>query len=202
QPATGTHAVYVNGAPVGGAPGAPINLNFTASAQATFTVVYPDAGRVQLNARHTGSGADAGLQMDGNEPFVSGPAGLRLYRAASCPAGDASCPALAKVGAPFPLTLKAACWTGDGDTDLSDNPATPNFQMTAIPISHTVVAPGGGASGSLGVTSVDMNPADAGVKTFDQTVTEVGVFRFSATPAAGGYFGLTVPGATSPDIGR
>src|SRR5690606_8703703 len=64
QPATGTQAVYVNGAPVGGAPGAPINLNFNASAQATFTVVYPDAGRVQLNARHTGSGADAGLQMD------------------------------------------------------------------------------------------------------------------------------------------
>jgi hypothetical protein len=33
-------------------------------------------------------------------------------------------------------------------------------------------------------------------------VSEVGVFRFTATPAAGAYFGATVPGGTSTNIGR
>lgn len=203
DPATGMEAVSVNGAPVGTAsPGTGINLNFDANAQATFTVAYPDAGLMQLNARHEGSGVEAGLVMTGSDQFVSVPVGLAVYAATNCPAGNATCPVFGIAGAAFSLNVKAACWVSDGDTDLSDNPETPNFRLTGIPMTHALIAPVGGAPGSLGNGSFDFIAADDGIHTFNQTVSEVGVFTFTAAPAANSYFGQTIPAATSPNIGR
>lgn len=203
SPITGTQAVSVNGTAIGtSSPGTAIALTFDASAQATFTVNYPDAGQMQLSARHDGAGSDAGLVLLGNDQFVASPVGLAVYAASSCVAGDATCPVFGTAGTAFNHTVKAACWTADGDTDLSDNPATPNFQMAGIPLTHTLVAPSGGQTGSIGTSSFDFVAADNGVHTISQTVSEVGVFSFTATPTVAGYFGLTVPAGTSPNIGR
>jgi MSHA biogenesis protein MshQ len=208
SPATGTKQVTVNSTSVTTAsPGTGVSLNFDATATATFSVTYPDAGQMQLNARYTGSGAEAGLVMDGNDLFVSAPYSLYLAKtepdpAGVCTAGDATCNKYKKAGENIPMTLNAVCWQTDGDTDLSNNPLTPNFAMANIPLSHTLVAPAGGQAGTIGATSISMAASDNGTKSFNQTVTEVGVFRFAAAPAAAGYFGLTVPGNTTPNIGR
>lgn len=206
NPNTGTRAVSVNSAAVAGAgPGTPINLAFDANAQATIAVAYPDAGQMQLNARFTGSGAEAGLILDGTDSFVSVPAGLAVYSDdpnAACTPASAACSVLGKAGDAFVLKVKAACWQSDSDTDLSDNPATPNFRMSAISMSSALQAPGGGAAASLGVASFDFLAADAGVHSVSQTVSEVGVFRFSAAPPAGAYFGASVPAGTSANVGR
>jgi len=201
SPGSGSSAVSVSGTPVSGSnPGTGVNLNFNASAEATFTVNYPDAGQVQLNARYDGAGTETGLVMTGNDQFVSSPVGLAAYGASSCPAGDATCPVFGKAGAAFNLNVKAACWTADGDTDLSDNPVTPNFALAGIPVSHTLVAPALGVSGSIGATSFNFSTGDAGLHVLSQSVTEVGVFTFTVTPP--NYLGLPLAAATSPNIGR
>jgi MSHA biogenesis protein MshQ len=204
NPATGTLQAEVNGTPVAtSSPGTGINLAFAAGAVSTFTVRYPDAGQMQLNARYTGSGSEAGLVMDGVDTFVSAPVGLAVIPSGgACAAGDATCAVYKKAGEAFNHTVRAACWTVDGDTDFSDNPVTPNFQMAAIPLSANLVAPSGGNNASLGATTVTIGSGDSGSKTVSQTVSEVGVFTISVTPAAGAYFGLTIPGSTSPNIGR
>jgi MSHA biogenesis protein MshQ len=206
NPNTGAQAVSVNGTPVvGAAPGTALNLAFDANARATITVAYPDAGQMQLNARHTGSGAEAGLILNGTDSFVSVPVGLAVYSDdpnAACTPASAGCSVLARAGDAFPLKVKAACWQSDADANLADNPATPNFRMTGIPLASTLIAPAGGANAALGTASFDFVAADAGIHSISQTVSEVGVFQFSATPGAGAYFGASVPGGTSANIGR
>ncbi len=204
SPATGTQQVEVNGTPVAtSSPGTGISLTFAAGATTSFTVRYPDAGQMLLNARYTGSGSETGLVMDGSDTFVSVPVGLAVVPSGgACVAGDATCAAYKKAGESFNHNVKAACWTADGDTDLSDNPATPNFQMANIPLTSNLIAPGGGTNATLGATTVTFGSGDGGDKTVSQTVSEVGVFTITATPPALGYFGLTVPGGTSPNIGR
>lgn len=203
NPASGTQTVRVNGTAVGtSSPGTGLSLTFNAAAQTTITVNYPDAGQMQLSARYTGSGSEAGLVMNGSDSFVSIPVGLAVYAASSCAAADASCPVFGTAGSTFSLTAKSACWVFDGDTDLSDNPATPNFRLTNIPMSHSLIAPAGGQPGTLALNTFDFIAADNGIHLINQTISEVGVFRFSATPIAGSYFGQTVAAGTSPNIGR
>jgi MSHA biogenesis protein MshQ len=204
DPATGSSAVAVNGTPVAGSsPGTGVSLTFTAGAVSSFTVTYPDAGQMQLRARYSGAGAESGLVMDGVDTFVAAPVGMAVVPSGgACAAGDATCAAYRKAGETFTHTVRAACWTSDADTDLSDNPVTPNFQMTGIPLSANLVAPAGGVNATLGATTVTLGSGDGGTKAVSQTVSEVGVFTITATPAAGGYFGLTLLPGTSPNIGR
>src|SRR3546814_5190882 len=101
---------------------------------ATFTINYPDAGQLNLHARHVGAGSEAGLILDGADLFVSRPAGLAVFSAAApvCATADAACPLFSKAGAEFPLTVQAACWVSDGDGEFSDNPVTPTFPQPPI----------------------------------------------------------------------
>ncbi|MBE0597362.1 MAG: hypothetical protein IH614_08840, partial [Desulfuromonadales bacterium] len=74
-PASGSRALTLNGTSLAGSsPGTAINLNFNGSATALFTVSYPDAGQLQLNARFTGTGEAAGLVMIGSDSFIVRPA--------------------------------------------------------------------------------------------------------------------------------
>lgn len=204
DPASGTKAVSVNGTAVaGGSPGTAIPLSFDANAQASFTLHYPDAGQVSLNAHYEGSGEEAGLVLTGTDAFVSRPAGLAVFSPASdadCASGDATCSVIGAAGAPFDLSVKAACWESDTDPDLSDNPATPNFELAGIGIDHALVAPLGGTPGDIGVSSVDMTAAADGLTTVAQSVSEVGVFTFALDPPD--YFGQPLPTVASPNIGR
>ena len=204
DPATGGSQVQVNGTPVATAsPGTGINLAFAAGATSTFTVRYPDAGQVRLRAQFTGTGDESGLVMAGEDIFVAAPVGLAVVPSGgACVPGDATCAAYRKAGETFTHHVRAACWTSDADTDLSDNPVTPNFRMTGIPLSAGLVAPSGGANATLGAATVNFGSGDNGNAAVSQTVSEVGVFTISATPGTGAYFGLTIPGGTTPNIGR
>ncbi|MDM5085735.1 hypothetical protein OB925_12900 [Aeromonas rivipollensis] len=184
-----------------------INLNFDNQGKATLKKVnYPDAGQMRLNARHDGSGDTAGLVMTGSDLFVSRPVGLCITPAqGTCAAGDASCPVFKKTGEAFHLNIKGVAWQADDDKDLCrDNLATPNFALANIALGSELVAPKPGEEAVVGTSSYDhSNQKDSSnLNTVSQSVNEVGVFRMTATPPLLGYFGYTIPAATSMSVGR
>ncbi|WP_341536131.1 DUF6701 domain-containing protein [Aeromonas veronii] len=77
-----------------------LNLTFDNQGKATLKkVTYPDAGQMQLYARHNGSGETAGLVMLGADQFVARPVGLCITSPQGvCAAGDSSCPVFKKAG--------------------------------------------------------------------------------------------------------
>jgi MSHA biogenesis protein MshQ len=209
DPATGTENISVSGTPVAtSSPGTAVPLTFNASGESTFTVQYDDAGELRLDAGFTGSGAEAGLMMAGNDSFVAAPAGLCVYAdeaTADCGSGDGTCTAFTRAGQDFNLKVKGVCWetSGEADADFCDNPTTPNFQLSSIALSHSLVAPGTGVSGSIGVSGFDMIAGDNGEHTIsNQTVNEVGVFTFTADPPDYLGAGDIIPASTSANIGR
>ncbi|GAA5179901.1 hypothetical protein GCM10025771_23160 [Niveibacterium umoris] len=203
SPATGTMNLAVSGTNVGtaAASATTLPLSFNASGQASINVSYPDAGQMTLNAKYTGSAAtsDAGLALTGNSTFVVSPAGLCVDSPDAnwnCAALSPACTKFKQAGQTFNLRVSGRRWVS-GSTDLCSNPVTPNYQQLGIPLTSTVLAPAGGVSGALGVTSVDLAAGDAGSRTIsNQTESDVGVFRITATPGAGAYFGVTVPGGS------
>lgn len=183
-----------------------INLNFDSQGKATLKKVnYPDAGQMRLNARHDGSGDTAGLVMTGSDLFVSRPVGLCITPAqGACAAGDASCPVFKKTGEAFQLNIKGVAWQADDDKDLcSGNLATPNFVLANIALGSELVAPKPGEEAVVGTPRYDhSNQKDSNLNSVGQSVNEVGVFRMTATPPLLGYFGYTIPAATSMSVGR
>ncbi len=203
SPASGTEPLQVNGtAIVGSAPGTAMTLNFDATASATITVNYRDAGQLNLHARYTGSGSDAGLVLDGVDGFVARPVALAVFSlgAPACASADHTCPLFTQAGANFPLTVQAACWVSDGDTDFSDNPVTPNFQQAPIILTPELLAPSPGNAGTLDIASTGIDAAAAGTVTLMERYSEVGVIRVNAD--AGDYLGTgDLLGSTRP-LGR
>ena len=182
------------------APGTDISMNFDANGQATFTLNYPDAGELDLNATYAGSVAtsDAGLSMSGNKKYVTKPAKLYVYSDdtnAACASNDGTCTAFKPAGnqasSQFNLKIRAAC---------ANNSVTPNFALDNIIITHTNTSPAV-AQGNIAVTSFNMAAADNGEHTITtQSVSEVGAFTFSATSPS--YLSVTGPVGTSTYIGR
>jgi len=181
-------------------PGTDINMAFDTNGEASFTLNYPDAGELDLNATYTGSAAtsDAGLNMGGNKKYVTVPAKLYVYSDdtnAACASNDGACSAFKPAGSAadsqFNLKVRAAC---------ADNTVTPNFALNNITVAHTNTAPAV-AQGSIAVTSFNMATADNGDHTItNQAVSEVGSFTFTATSP--NYLGVTGPSGTSAYIGR
>ncbi|MEL4385853.1 DUF6701 domain-containing protein [Shewanella xiamenensis] len=189
-----------------------IPLQFT-NGVASLEINYPDAGRVQLDARFDGTGEDAGLLMTGSDQFVSVPAGLCVKpvdASASCPSADMSCNAYRKAGQNFGMTVQAMAWEKDGDTDFcSGNVSTPNFSDQTIKLISKVVAPSiasGGHDGVLGVTTYNHSAQTNNLNTIsNQSISEVGVFQITAQ-ASPNYLGvassLNIPIGYSANIGR
>ncbi|MFQ2370448.1 DUF6701 domain-containing protein [Aeromonas caviae] len=200
--------VTVNGSAIATSQGTAVtsNLSFDANGETTLTVNYPDAGQMRLNARHDGSGDTAGLVMTGSDLFVSSPAGLCITPTeGTCAAGDASCPVFKKTGEAFQLNIKGVAWQADDDKDLcSGNLATPNFALANIALGSELVAPKPGEGAVVGTASYDHSNAKGSnnLNTVTQSVNEVGVFRMTATPPTLGYFGYTIPAASSVPVGR
>ncbi len=202
-----SRALSVDGEDVSGDSGAPttINLEFGAGGIAEMDVLYPDAGRMQLDGRYLGSAAteDEGLVMPGSDQFVSVPAGLCVRTDGECAAGDASCPPFARAGEDFDLSITAVGWQSDGDSDFCvGNPVTPNFRLLDVPLSSAVNAPAGGVDGVITPTSYSHTRSADATETVSARISEVGVFEFQATPVAGGYQGQTVPPGISAPAGR
>ncbi|WP_429137421.1 DUF6701 domain-containing protein [Aeromonas veronii] len=196
----------VNSSTIGASQGAatPLSLVFDAQGQSTITVKYPDAGKVQLDARYDGTGSEAGLVMLGADQFVARPVGLCITPPQGvCAAGDSSCPVFKKAGETFLVDIKAMAWESANDGDIcAGNLTTPNFSLPNIALGSTLVAPNPGINATLGTTAYNHVAAANSANSVSQTVSEVGVFRMTATPPANGYFNYTIPSAQSQPVGR
>jgi MSHA biogenesis protein MshQ len=196
----------VNNSVLGTSQGAatPVSLAFDAQGQSTITVNYPDAGKVQLDARYDGTGSEAGLVMLGADQFVARPVGLCITPPQGvCAAGDSSCPVFKKAGETFQVDIKAMAWESANDGDIcAGNQTTPNFVLSGIGLGSTLVAPNPGTNAVLGTTTYNHVAATNSINSINQTVSEVGVFRMTATPPANGYFTYTIPSAQSQPVGR
>lgn len=199
--------VSVNGQAIGNGASAPtgLELAFGEDGIAEMEVTYPDAGLVQVTARYVGSEAteDAGLVMPGADEFVSIPAGFCVASAGNCAAGDASCPAFVRAGEAFDLSITAAGWQSDADTDLcAGNPGTPNFRLADIPLQVELAAPVGGETGTVSPARYSHERASDAASVVSAQQSEVGVFRFVTEPPAGAYLGRDLPKGRSAPIGR
>ncbi|WP_421351891.1 DUF6701 domain-containing protein [Aeromonas veronii] len=196
----------VNSSAIGASQGAatPLSLVFDAQGQSTITVKYPDAGKVQLDARYDGTGSEAGLVMLGADQFVARPVGLCITPPQGvCAAGDSSCPVFKKAGETFQVDIKAMAWESANDGDIcAGNLTTPNFSLPNIALGSTLVAPNPGTNATLGTTTYNHVAAANSLNSVSQTVSEVGVFRMTATPPANGYFNYTIPSTQSQPVGR
>ncbi|WP_429055365.1 DUF6701 domain-containing protein [Aeromonas veronii] len=192
-----------------------LNLTFDTQGKATLKkVTYPDAGQMQLSASHNGSGETVGLVMTGSDKFVARPVGLCITPPQGvCAAGDSSCPVFKKAGETFQVDIKAMAWESANDGDICvGNQTTPNFALPNIALGSTLVAPNPGTNATLGTTAYSHVAAANSANNVSQTVSEVGVFRMTATPPAAkspegstvstGYFGYTIPPASSVPVGR
>lgn len=181
-------------------------VRFEADGKARIKVNYPDAGKMQLDARLNATGEDTGLVIIGSDQFVSFPVGLCVKAKdtnASCSAGNASCNVYKKAGEPFDLIIQGKAWESDVDLNYCDNLSTSNYAQNDIVLGHTLTAPAGK---SLGEISTKYNHLAAlnNINTVSQSVSEVGVFKFSADPPLG-YLGSNfydIPLAVSANIGR
>ncbi|MFQ2658571.1 DUF6701 domain-containing protein [Aeromonas caviae] len=218
SPASNTFGskVTVNGNAIATSQGASTtsNLSFDSKGETTLTVSYPDAGQMRLNARHDGSGDTAGLVMTGSDLFVSRPVGLCITPTqGACAAGDITCPVFKRTGDSFSLNIQAMAWQSDSDGDIcTGNGTTPNFVLSDIALTSELVAPQGGVAAQVTPTRYSHVAASASLNTPALSLNEVGVFRIKATPPAAtlpegstvstGYFGYTIPPATSVPLGR
>lgn len=185
-----------------------IPMTFNASGEASFTLNYPDAGHMQLNARYQGSGAEDGLLMVGDDQFVSFPKYLQISAQRTsnkdygnnningeCPSADTSCRVFSAAGEAFNLLVTAY---GAGDV------VTPNYQHSNMALTHTLVAPASGQAGTISTASYQQVPVNGGTNTVAQSVSEVGVFNFTVTPqgAFQGSNTYTIAAANTGNIGR
>lgn len=186
-------------------------LNF-ANNEAQITVNYIDAGQLQLNAKYVKS---YNQDIEGSDQFVSFPVGLsasvtdknNLNSDGLCKSEDTSCPVFARAGEIFNLKIKAHAWMDDNDSNLSDNPVTPNYAQNNLLLDHTLIAPSqniGGNTGNLLMNTYNHGAKQSSTNTIDQSISEVGVFDISVTPPTG-YLGsnaFQIKAANTGSIGR
>lgn len=197
-----------------GAPTA-MDLYFNELGETTLKdVSYPDAGQMRLNARHDGSGDTAGLVMTGSDLFVSRPVGLCINAPqGACATGNASCPVFRRTGDSFSLNITAMAWQSDNDGDICvGNGTTPNFVLPDIALTSELVAPQGGIVAQVTPNKYSHVAASNSLNSPTPSLNEVGVFRIKATPpmatppegstVSTGYFGYTIPPASSVSVGR
>ena len=166
------------------ATGRDMTLDFNGQGEATIGVNYADAGKLQLNARYTGSAAnqDVGRVLSGADSFVSYPKGLCLQAPVHCEVADHNCTVMAKAGETFNLNISARAWQSDTDSNFCDNGITPSFALNNIPLNLSLQAPSatsGGVNGILSQTSYN-HLASANANTqIARNINEVGVFALN-----------------------
>ncbi|NOH55732.1 MSHA biogenesis protein MshQ [Vibrio coralliilyticus] len=177
------------------------NLAFDSSGQASVALNYDDAGHMQLYAKFNGTGDEQGLELTGSSNFVSAPKYLTVTAENSsggtgaCSSADTSCSVFAKAGESF--TLKVTAYNQDDEV-------TPNYKHSGITISHSLVEPSTGSTGSISATSYNHVPILNGTNSVTQSVSEVGVFNFMATPPSSFYGNTTktIAAGSTGNIGR
>ena len=195
-PASGTRLLTLGATNLATAsPGTSIALNFDASARATISLNYRDAGQLRLDAAYTGSGEEAGLSMTGSASFVVKPSRLDLTATT-----DGVTPLtntlstgnpLWKAGENFPLRIAASC---------ADGTVTPNFAAATTVTAVAPYEPATGVLGTLNNGAVAAAGYSSGVATPQVNYTEVGNVTLQA--AVADYLGAGSLSGTSSRVGR
>ena len=177
NPASGSRSVQVNGSSIlGSSPGTTVSLSFGPSASTEFAIDYSDAGQVQLDARYVGSGDDAGLELTGNDTFISYPNRLNVQVTSDGAtslnnmgsSGDPHWPA----GEDFQVKVSGVC---------QDGSVTPNFAWPTTLTATTPFAPATGTLGSLQNGSIALTDFSGGSATVtNASYSEVGNFTLQA----------------------
>jgi MSHA biogenesis protein MshQ len=184
-----------------------IPLSFDTASKTSFTINYPDVGKIALVARYALGG---GSYMQGNSNlFVVKPWGFAfgnikrtVDNIANPAASNASGTAFIKAGNPFSSTVTSM---------TSSNTATPNFgkesTVEGIILSHNLVAPDpatGASSGTLGGSLlVDGSQFTSGAAQItDLSWDDVGIISLTANIDDGDYMGVGNISSTSGNIGR
>lgn len=175
----------------------PVSLTFDAQSKAPLVFQYPDAGQVQIFARHPLPSPPAGEFVSGSSnQFVVRPFGLRVSGVTTSAAPSPSDPAAYVAGQNFNVTVTAVQWKTGDDTDangvpdsdaqIAANAATPNFGQESTPataaLTHTLNAPSGGVAGTLG-GSTTFSSFVAGTRTQQVNWSEVGFINLFASSA-------------------
>jgi MSHA biogenesis protein MshQ len=157
---------------------------------------------------------------DGDSVFDDRAANAACADQTSC-AGDADGDVFATAGVDFPVRIDAVVWQAadDGNDDgvpdsnqaLADNVATPNFGQEAsaevVNLDRNLVAPGGGAPGTLDGGQDIGDPNDqaftsGSIEAGGVSWDEVGIIDLGASLDSGAYLGSDDVIGTAPNLGR
>ncbi len=181
-------------------------LNFDGNGVAPLVLNYFDAGMMQLHARYnipleddTPSGD---YMLGSSNDFVVRPFGFDMQVAGNPAATDSSGDVFVAAGEDFDVTVRAVVWqTGDdadndgvpdvhddtepgNNTDLRDNPSTPNFGQENTPAQVTLavelIQPATGANGTL-AGGTPVSGFTNGAATTTLNYDEVGIVEIRGT---------------------
>ena len=181
-----------------------------ATPQATFSLCYPDAGEVRVDVRYDGSNAntpkDNGVVILGNDNFIAAPASFSFsgiacttVSATACApanltgnnpaAANAAGSAFIQAGQPFKATVTALNAASPPAVTPNFGRGTPPETVTLQAVSNAalcpatsscLIAPVGGASGTLSATFASAGAGTGAVATTDATWNEVGIIQLRA----------------------
>ncbi|QBG36609.1 LamG domain-containing protein [Litorilituus sediminis] len=174
------------------------SLRFSADSTAYFSLTYPDAGKLILNAQKLvevedsqGNKETLNLQTSSNA-FVEKPFAFKLDFSADSNAGDAYAldPDGSKfkvAGDTFKMTATAVQWANGQDTDnngipddltaVTGNATANHFDAKSLTTTHTLQLPLGGQQGIL--TAEQSNTFANSVVTNDFNYSEVGIIQLN-----------------------
>lgn len=175
--------------------GQAVDLAFDADGVASTTLQYADVGRLRIDARYSGQGADAGLLMAGSSSFIAAPAAFTFSDITAGPI---------RAGIAFGASITARNSLGG---------ATPNFgresDAATVAVAFRRTQPAGAAA-SDGRFSGGFGPFDVGMARASNLVwSEVGRGDLSASLTGANYLGsassasgATVANDNSGAVGR
>ncbi|TVR90807.1 MAG: LamG domain-containing protein [Wenzhouxiangellaceae bacterium] len=208
NPTDGTVPVSVNGVTLAGSsPGTMLSLEFDSQGTASLSLVYPDAGRMNIRARYEGTGIEAGLVMTGQGRFVARPAQLLAAIDDNPEAESPDGPIFRAAGQPFTVRVGAVNAAGalTGNFGRESQPETATVSL----VPELASPAGGHLAGLLGNLSAfgsgcpDFPIGTPGEACGEFQWHEVGSLRLLPTLSSGPYLGFeAVPGTTSVAVGR
>jgi len=208
--------LVVNGTSVAGAsPGTSVNLAFDGNGEAQLTVRYDEAGQLQLDARHEGTGDEAGLVMSGSDQFVVRPDRffLRATTDGSTDLNNSGANGDPKwqAGVDFRAQVRAACADGtqtrnyqpgnaEAFVEMINPPEAPGVQAGVLTLRGSPV-PGSFASAPVwqgigplfsegAIVAAGQSPSDP-ASYADARFSEVGVVDLHVRDS--NYLGVTIP---------
>ena len=182
----------------------PVAMTFDANGNAPFTFNYSDVGQVRLHMVKAAGGSLMTALSGSMSAFIVKPSGFVISgvqqtaspNTANPAAADASGAVFVKAGEAFTATVTAKA--GSGTAYSFGREAT----AEEVTLAHALVAPSGGAAGTLASATIAGGSFTNGVATVDTFAwSEVGIITL--TPSNGDYLDAgAVVGTTSGNIGR